>query len=75
VQTCVFGCGLVLVGRRSSYRELSERSTRVNTVDDEDIGSSGLVQVNDGLYAEVTMWCASAQIARRRIDLVCLEAF
>jgi hypothetical protein len=35
----------------------------------------GLVQVNDGTYAEVPLWCASEPIARRRIDLVCLEAF
>jgi hypothetical protein len=39
-------------------------------VDDENIRSSGLVQVNDGLYAEVPLWCASGPIARRRIDLV-----
>jgi hypothetical protein len=32
------------------------------------------VQVNDRLYAEVPLWCASGTIARRRIDLVCLEA-
>jgi hypothetical protein len=32
------------------------------------------VQVNDGLYAEVPLWCASGPIARRWIDLVCLEA-
>jgi hypothetical protein len=44
-------------------------------VDDEDIRSPGLVQVNDGLYAEVPLWCENAPIARRRIDLVCLEAF
>jgi hypothetical protein len=43
-------------------------------VDDEDIRSSGLVQVNDGLFAEVPLWCASGPIARLRIDLVCLEA-
>jgi hypothetical protein len=48
---------------------------RVYTADDEHIRSSGLVQVNDGLYAEVPLWCASGPIARRRIDLVCLEAF
>jgi hypothetical protein len=42
---------------------------RVYTADDEDIRSSGLVQVN-----EVPFWCASGPIARRRIDLVCLEA-
>jgi hypothetical protein len=55
-------------------RKLRERSTRVYTVDDEDSRSSGLVQVNDGLYAEVPLWCASGPIARLRIDLVCLEA-
>jgi hypothetical protein len=44
-------------------------------VNDEDIRSSGLVQVNDGLYAEVPLWRASGPIARRRIDLVCLEVF
>jgi hypothetical protein len=43
-------------------------------VDGEDIRSSGLVQANDGLYAEVPLWCACGPIARRRIDLVCLEA-
>jgi hypothetical protein len=54
--------------------KLRERSTRVYTVDDEDIRSSGLVQVNDGLHAEVPLWCASEPIARRRIGPVCLEA-
>jgi hypothetical protein len=54
--------------------KLHERNTRVYTVDGEDIRSSGLVQVNDGLYAEVPLWCASGPIARRWIDLVCLEA-
>jgi hypothetical protein len=43
-------------------------------VDDEDIRSTGLVQVNDGIYAEVPLRCASGPIARRRINLVCLEA-
>jgi hypothetical protein len=47
---------------------------RSATVDGEDIRPSGLVQVNDGLYTEVPLWCASGPIARRRIDLVCLEA-
>jgi hypothetical protein len=55
-------------------RKLRERSMRVYTMDDEESRSSGLVQVNDGLYAEVPLWCASGPIARRRIDLVCLEA-
>jgi hypothetical protein len=36
---------------------------------------AGKWQVNDGLYAEVPLWCASGQIARRWIDLVCLEDF
>jgi hypothetical protein len=41
-------------------------------VDDEDIRSSGLVQVNDGLYAEVPLWCASGPIARRWIAPTCV---
>jgi hypothetical protein len=49
-----------------------ERSTRVYTVDDEDIRSSGLVQVNDGLHAEVPLWCASGPIARRWIVPTCV---
>jgi hypothetical protein len=44
-------------------------------VDGEDIRSSGLDQASDGLCAEVPLWCASGPISRRRIDLVCLEAF
>jgi hypothetical protein len=52
--------------------KLRERSTRVNTVDDEDIRSSGLVQFNDGLYAEVQLWCASGPIARRWIAPTCI---
>jgi hypothetical protein len=44
---------------------------RVNTVDDEDIRSSGLVQVND-VYAEVPLWCASGLIARRWIVPTCV---
>jgi hypothetical protein len=41
-------------------------------VDDEDIRLSGLVQVNDGLYAEVPLWCASGPIARRWIVPTCV---
>jgi hypothetical protein len=41
-------------------------------VDDEDIRSSGLVQVNDGLYAEVPLWSASGPIARRWIVPTCV---
>jgi hypothetical protein len=41
-------------------------------VDDEDIRSSGLVQVNDGLYAEMPLWCASETIARRWIAPTCV---
>jgi hypothetical protein len=40
-------------------------------VDDEDIRSSGLVQVND-VYAEVPLWCASGMIARRWIVPTCV---
>jgi hypothetical protein len=50
---------------RVRIEKLRERNTRVYTVDDEDIRSSGLVQVNDGLYAEVPLWCASGPIARQ----------
>jgi hypothetical protein len=41
-------------------------------VDGEDIRSSGLMQVNDGLYAEVPLWCASGLIARRGIVPTCV---
>jgi hypothetical protein len=41
-------------------------------VDDEDIRLSGLVQVYDGLYAEVPLWCASGPIARRWIVPTCV---
>jgi hypothetical protein len=41
-------------------------------VDGEDIRSSGLVQVSDGLYAEVLLWCASGPIATRWIALSCV---
>jgi hypothetical protein len=50
--------------RRACVSGNCERSTRVYTMDDEDIRSSGLVQVNDGLYAEVPLWCARGLIAR-----------
>jgi hypothetical protein len=40
-------------------------------VDDEDIRSSGLMQVND-VYAEVPLWCASGPIARRWIVPTCV---
>jgi hypothetical protein len=41
-------------------------------VDDEDIRSTGLVQVNDGIYAEVPLWGASGPIARRWIVPTCV---
>jgi hypothetical protein len=41
-------------------------------VDGEDIRSSGLVQVSDGLYAEVPLWRASGPIARRWIVPTCV---
>jgi hypothetical protein len=40
-------------------------------VDGEDSRLSGIVQVSDGLYAEVLLWCASGRIARRWIVLTC----
>jgi hypothetical protein len=50
----------------------SDGSTRVYIADDEDIRLSGLVQVNDGLYADVPLWCASGPIARRWIAPTCV---
>jgi hypothetical protein len=41
-------------------------------VDGEHSQSLGLVHVNDGLYAEVPLWCASAPIARRWIVPTCV---
>jgi hypothetical protein len=41
-------------------------------VDSEDIRSSGLEQASDGLYAEVLLWCASGQLARRWIVPTCV---
>jgi hypothetical protein len=46
--------------------------TRVYTVDNEDIRSLWLVQVNDGLYVEVPLWFASGPIARRWIAPTCV---
>jgi hypothetical protein len=40
--------------------------------DGEDSRSSGLVQVSDGLYAEVLLWCASGPIAGRWIVPTCV---
>jgi hypothetical protein len=37
-------------------------------VDDEDSRSSGLMQVNDGLYAEMPLWCAIGPIAHYRLS-------
>jgi hypothetical protein len=42
-RACVSGYELLLVGRLSRVSGNCERSTRVYTVDDEDIRSSGLV--------------------------------
>jgi hypothetical protein len=38
------------------------------------VGASEL-QFNDGIYAEVLLWCASEPIARRWIAPTCLKAF
>jgi hypothetical protein len=63
--------------RRACVSGNCERSTRVYTVDDEDIRLSGLVQVNDGWTIR-----RSAVVACKRTDSptmdcpdVCLEAF
>jgi hypothetical protein len=42
-----------------------ERGTWVFTMDGGDSRSSGLMQVSDGLYAEVLLWCASGPVAQR----------
>jgi hypothetical protein len=59
--------------RRACVSGNCERSTRVYTVDDEDIRLSGLVQVNDGLYAEVP--CKRTDSPTMDCPDVCLEAF
>jgi hypothetical protein len=41
-------------------------------MDGEDSRSSGLVQVSDGLYTEVLLWCASVLIAQRWIVPMCV---
>jgi hypothetical protein len=41
-------------------------------VDGEDIQSSGLVQVSDGLYAKVLLWCESGLTARQWIVPTCV---
>jgi hypothetical protein len=64
-----YGYDLVCVGIRSREAREFIRWT-VKTFD-----RRGKWQASDGLYAEVPLWCASGPIARRRIDLVCLEAF
>jgi hypothetical protein len=58
--------------RRACVSGNCDRSTRIYTVNDEDIRLSGLVQVNDGLYAEVPLWHASGAIARRWIVPMCV---
>jgi hypothetical protein len=68
----VSGYGLLLVGRLEFVSGNCERSTRVYIADDEDIRLSGLMQVNDGLYAEVPLRCASGPIARRWIVPKCV---
>jgi hypothetical protein len=41
-------------------------------VDGEDSRSSGLVQVSNGLYAQVLLWCANGPIVRRWIVPTCV---
>jgi hypothetical protein len=52
--------------------KLREKHVRVYTVNGEDSRSSGLVQVSDGLYAEVLLWCASGPIAQWWIVPACV---
>jgi hypothetical protein len=66
VQMCVCGWKTEFVSGNSEW------STWVYTVDGQDSRSSGLVQVSDGLYAEVLLWCASGPIAWRWIVSTCV---
>jgi hypothetical protein len=66
VQMCVWGWKTEFVSGNC------ERSTWVYTVDGEYSRTSGLVQVSDGLYAKVLLWCASGTIARRWIVSTCV---
>jgi hypothetical protein len=63
------------VGRLSSYREIARGAREFIRWTVKTFDRRGKWQASDGLYAEVPLWCASETIARRRIDLVCLEAF
>jgi hypothetical protein len=56
----------------SCVGETVREAREFNIADDEDIRLSGLVQVNDGLYAGVPLWCASEPIARRWIAPTCV---
>jgi hypothetical protein len=77
-----FGCGRVYlaadsfeVGRLSSYRRLWEEHVSLYGGRwRHSIVGTGKWRINY-VYAEVPLWSASGPIARRRIDLVCLEAF
>jgi hypothetical protein len=73
-RACVFGYGLLFVGRQFVSGNC-KKSTWVYTVDGEDSRSSGLAQASDGLYAEVLLWCASGPIARRWIVPTCVWKF
>jgi hypothetical protein len=76
------GCGRVSlaadsfeVGRLSSYRILWEEHVSLyGGWWRHSIVGAGKWRINY-VYAEVPLWSASEPIARRRIDLVCLEAF
>jgi hypothetical protein len=64
VQTCVCLATDTFGWKTEFVSGNCERSTWVYTVDGEVSRSSGLVQVSDGLYAEVLLWCASGPTAR-----------
>jgi hypothetical protein len=63
------------VGRLSLYREIARGAREFIRWTVKTFVGAGKWQASDGLCAEVSLWCASGPIARRHIDLVCLEAF
>jgi hypothetical protein len=75
VQKCVFGYGLLLVGRLSSYREIARGAHESIPWTVKTFDRWGKWQVNDELYAEVSLWCASGPIARRWIVPTCVWKF
>jgi hypothetical protein len=74
VQTCVCIWLRTPFGWKTKFVSGNcEWSTWVYTVDGEASRSSGLVQISDGLCAEVPLWCESGPIARRWIVPTCVR--